>query len=203
MYYDVLCKARNPRTSVLLLSSTETWGLRILHCGRGGFCAVLAGSQRHPGLCLLIAAAPLLWQPKHISRCCQAFPWGTKPPLLESCSHRDTQKRCHLQYMPFWEPSQEDVSALTHQHFSAEPTVLKKLASGGLASRDLQQRPATSSRQRTKWRSVNPPKCLLLPSGLKFSGVSNFTLFLGSTRKTILAITDFLAFYLQSLTQWK
>ena len=146
MYYDVLCKARNLRTSFLLLGCIETWGLRILHWGRGGVCPVLAGSQQHPGLCLLTAAAPLLWQPKHVSRRCQVFPWGTKPLLPESCSHRDTQPKpamctiCHFENLPkkmflFWHVS----TSLLNLQFK------KKLASGGLASRELQQRPATSS----------------------------------------------------------
>lgn len=40
MHYDVLCKARNLRTSFLLLSTIEIWSLRILHWGRGGVCHV-------------------------------------------------------------------------------------------------------------------------------------------------------------------
>ena len=41
-----------PETSEQAFSSgsAETWGLIILHRGRGGVCPVLAGSQQHPPL---------------------------------------------------------------------------------------------------------------------------------------------------------
>lgn len=132
------------------------------------------------------------------------FPWGTKSPLVEKCSCRNIQPKSAICKTSHFENLPKRMFLHWHISISILNLQLKKTAPGGPASRELQQRPAPNSQQHIKRHSPTAQQIHLNDSpcqaGSHLLGSQNLTLLLGSTRKTILNITDFLAFHLQSLT---
>lgn len=112
------------------------------------------------------------------------FPWGTKSPLVEKCSCRNIQPKSAICKTSHFENLPKRMFLHWHISISILNLWLKKTASGGPASRELQQRPAPNSQQHIKRHSPTAQQIHLNGSpcqaGLTFAWVSELNTF---TRK--------------------
>lgn len=198
-----------PETIKQAASSSALWRLwarKFCSGGNGGLCLV------HCRVFSILGFYPIDFSstipPCDNKKCLQTLSnvsLRTKSLLAQNDSHRNTQPGSAICRRAIWRTSFP--RGCFCPGLSAEPAVHSTRVSGGPASRQLQQRPAPYSQQHKKGLSPtarqiphNVPSCQVGSNSL---GSQNLTLFLGSActhkNKTILNMTDFLAFHLQSL----